>query len=269
MSASNSNSSSNRLRSTGITGLSSDDTILILCWIKRSSAVTQNTSGVAIDLSVDGSGTSPGLNLQAASNTGLAMGVNASNFASGFTMDGDAWVHIGCEYGPWDNTSRTARVWKNNGTATTNGYTLNNAGQTLDNFTILMWNRNTLNGYLGKMAEVAVFKNLDATTRNAVLAEAQTVHVGALTAATPHIAYRLLSDESATVGGQALTMAGTVTYDSNDHPPVGDGGGGGGQVITSTCFMHRETPQQHARRLGFTGWRGAVELRRRPLKRAA
>lgn len=205
-----------------VTGLSypANTTVLLMGWGKRTAA-RDTTNTIMLDLAAGaGENQQPHIRLIATTSYGASV-VNGNIYGIGApTIDG--WSHFAAYFGPWDGTTRPMAFFLD-GTFRSN-WNITVADQTSSVMTSLaVFNRNNWPAggqWPGRIAEVAIFSGLNTTQRDAVITEAQTKHVGDLSIAPTH-SWRLLNNRLAAAGGVDLTETGTITYDQNDHPPVG------------------------------------------------
>lgn len=264
---------SKRLTATGLTGVSTSGIPMLCAWLKHSGSSHSGLVSYGAFLGATANATDSFLALcvDATPNSYVYYKSSTNSLGSGVagTWTDSVWKFRAFAWGPHDGSSHN--LWRyNDGTesSTTSTATVNHTTN-LDEFCV--GNRYGSAGTLfdGWIAECSLWvpssyaqaKSICDAMWNSGSGFRAADHATVAAIASPVHYWEMLSALTATAGGVTLTNVGTSSFDAGDHPSVDHGsGGGGGSLITSTCFMHRETPQQQARRLGFSGWRGAVEL---------
>lgn len=254
MSAIFGNTTSQFLDASGLSGLSTNGRIMLCGWGLWDNTTLASAQRAVEILETSGDET-PSLGSNVNSSAQFTGTCNSTTFGASSTITANAWFSFAAAYGPWDNASRNRRRWLN-GSVAASSTALNFPGLSLS-YVIIGKRGNNSSPWKGRIAQVGLFAPASEAEEDTIATQQQLYHVD-LISIPPAYSWRLSGDVSAATGGVALTNNGTVTFDGADDPPVGSPSGGGGNVISSACFMHRETPQQHARRLGFTGWRGAL-----------
>lgn len=229
MSATIPNAVGHRLQTTSLTGISAGSSVLIMAWLLR--ANVDPTVSIALGMELNeggGNNTSPSLRTRVQWNGVNPVAEGIINISTALTSSGaailfDTWYHHAVWYGGWTGSSNAAQSFVNGVLRATVNVSSNFATTSLAGLCLL--DRFTGSGgghWRGRIAEVAVYSNITTAQRDEIIAQAQTRHVGALSI-TPNFAWRLLSSGNAAVGGVNLSAVGTVTYDAEQHPPVGEG----------------------------------------------
>ena len=204
------------LSTSALTGISSDDIVLIACWLKRNGNLANPEFPIVLGQA--NALTQPYLALRGQT-TGVIsrrINTNSSNFTP--DMPDTTWTHYAILYGPFDNVANSARRWMNGvegGVGATTAQ--NNPGVDLDCLTLLLMDGNSA---LSSIAEIAIFRNpADAA---AIVENLQTHTVDAQSIA-PDYGWRLYDDASGSVGGVNLTAGGTApVFTTADHPSLID-----------------------------------------------
>jgi hypothetical protein len=235
MSASNGDSASNHLNATTVS-VDSAQRVTMFGWIKPNSTTLTAVNALA-QLAIDGSNTSPNMTVGQTSGpdrfTGGA-GSGSTATATGFSVG--TWASVAFDYGPYDGTSRTQTLYTSGVSRATQNTTIAGAGAIMDTIRVL----NRLAGGTGFLkgpgAEIAIAVGLTDLELTNLLTKQQTLHVGAWSSAKIVHAWRLLSNATATIGGVDLTATGSPTFDSGDHPAVGDAPAASQRIVRTMVF---------------------------------
>lgn len=229
MSATIPNALGHRLQTTSLTGISAGNSVLIMAWLLR--ANVDPTASIVIGMELNesgGSNTSPSLRTRVQWNGTNPVAEGVINIGTALTSSSaavsfDTWYHHAVWYGGWTGSSNAAQSYVNGVLRASTNVSSSFATTNLAGLCLLDRFTGSSGGHWrGRIAEVAVYSNITTAQRDEIIAQAQMRHVGALTI-TPNFAWRLLGNGNATAGGVNLSAVGTVTYDAEQHPPVGDG----------------------------------------------
>jgi hypothetical protein len=200
-------------------GLNFGQSLLVMCWFKRPTSAGSGDQRIITFQQDTATLPSPRYHCTS-SNTEIAHFTEAFSQGRG-TITLDTWQHAAFRYGPWNTTGVVRRMWLNNSPNSSSTWASATDWSATPIGHLRLFGRPGDAGvWAGRIAEVAIFTGLSTGQIDTVIAEAQTTHVGALSI-TPARAWRLHTNGLATVGGVDLTASGTITYDANDHPPVG------------------------------------------------
>ena len=214
---------SGKLSAGPLAGISRDTTHLMIGWSKYSTTPS-GSYWCMLDMNATGvANTGPVWRGEINAAGKYSMSVSGAPEIGGGSLILNQWVHYACWFERFGGSSQSLRTW-------VNGALLGNVGastssQTNDlahvSFFVYVGSLTQRESPVGtKLAEWAIFSGLTTTQRDTIIAEAQTKHVGALSI-TPTHAWRLLNDGTAAVGGGDLTITNAITFDTDDHPPVG------------------------------------------------
>ena len=233
--------------------LSSANTILLSGWVKLTAAGADTVRGL---WSLGGNAVSlQQINLNVGSGNALTYSHTSNTTTTTYTLGAsiaahwDAWVNIAAIVeGPHDGSSQAFEIYVAGSLYHSGTFTSQNTSQTIDTLYV---GRSFSNGNRTDSKSAYLAAGSYATFAAAQTAAGQCATTDPASISGIVHAYPLLNDGAASVGGPTLSVVGTGGSFDADMPTFG--GGGGGSIITSVCFMHRETPQQQARRLGLSG----------------
>lgn len=205
-------------------GFDSTTPPLICCWVKIASATTLIANQAAVRVATANGNPLIAMMVGVPTTDPVSrVLVNAATAGTAATISRDAWHFIACQYGPWDNTSRSKRIWLDGALTTGANSTLSTTGT----FDTLILGAASTDGtstpLRGRLAEVAIYKSLSDANRDSLITALQTLqanHATCLGYGTP-IFYRTLktgTTDANDIGTFTITNVGSVTFDGADHP---------------------------------------------------
>ena len=159
-------------------------------------------------------------------------GTDQSN-NTGFTLPFDTWTPVLCLIGPFDGGSTGTNIGWQNGSKNTDNDSTNSVSETFTQIRVGAEdsNANDISSFSdGSIAEAFFVGGISEANADTIASEMITLTPDAFSISVDNY-WPLLSNGTASIGGNDLSSGGSPVFDSGNHPSLSGGGGGAAPPI--------------------------------------